>query len=301
MERLGITGVDVHKPNKPCIPEMGGLPIFFGFIICSTAIMFIYPSTAKAFLAFILVVSIAVSIGVIDVLRPWGPVSKIIFVAIASLPILIFGTYHPYPALPFIGELRLTFIYPVLFIPIFITLLANATNMMDVLNGSMAGTSAVSSAFLFLIAVLFNRYEAAVMYAMLGGCIFAFYRYNKYPAKVFSGDAGSLGVGAAFAAAAIIGRMEIVTLIALIPAMINGSLILSTVGRLFEHRDLKVRPTSVTENGRIVSNMNKLAPITLTRFLTASSPLKEYEVVRCFIVLHVLTGVLAIVTAFWVN
>ena len=295
LRRKGIIGVDVHKPTKPKIPEMAGLSIVFGLIICSVFLLFYLPSLD--FLAYILTVSIACVIGILDWFKRWGAWHKIVLAALASIPILVLGVYYPYPALPFIGRLRLTVLYPLIFVPVFVTVLANATNMIDVLNGSMAGTATISAVFLTVIAFFLGRFEAVLMYAAIASCTYAFYLYNKYPAKVFSGDAGSLSIGAAFAAAAIIGRMEIVTLFALLPALINGSLTLTSLGGVRERHEIKIRPIILLEDYSLKANFSKDAPITLTRLLVASSPLKEYEVVKAFLVLSVFSGFLAFATA----
>jgi hypothetical protein len=50
------------------------------------------------------------------------------------------------------------------------------------------------------------------------------------------------------------------------------------------------------EDGRIAANKGS-APITLTRLLVASSPLREDEIVKSFCVLNVFSGILTVVTA----
>ena len=52
--------------------------------------------------------------------------------------------------------------------------------------------------------------------------LLAFYYFNRYPAKVFDGDTGSLAVGAALGALAILGRIETVVVVALIPHIMNA-------------------------------------------------------------------------------
>ncbi|MFH1328724.1 MAG: hypothetical protein ABIH76_07795 [Candidatus Bathyarchaeota archaeon] len=297
MKKKGITGVDVHKLDKPSLPEMGGISIILGLTISIIILILFLPFYALEFLAFILVVLVAAVIGYLDGLRPWKAKTKIVVVALACLPIIIIGAYETTPLAPFIGQLRLTILYPIAFVPIFITLTANSTNMIDIFNGSMAGTSAIAASFLFCTAIIFGKFEAAIMYAPLIACLVAYYRYNRYPAKVFGGDVGSLAVGAAFGAIGIISGLEVVTLIALLPFMINGSLNLSSVGRLFEHREIKDRPIVLLDDGKIAANTSKNAPVTLSRLILTYGALKEYEIVRSFIALTLLAGALAILTA----
>ncbi|MEM3737437.1 MAG: hypothetical protein QXJ75_05070 [Candidatus Bathyarchaeia archaeon] len=298
MKSRGIVGVDVHKLDKTVIPEMCGLVIILGVTTSAGLLCWFLPKYWSKFLALILVVAIAAVVGYIDYLSHWRAKVKVAACAAACIPILLTpGTYVSHPSAPFIGELRLTILYPLILVPVFTTLMANAANMIDVLNGAMPITSAIAGIFLFLTALLFGRLEAAAMYLSLVACLLAYYRFNRYPAKVFTGDIGSLGVGAAFGAIAVMGGLEILTLIAFLPAMINGSLNLSSVGRLFERREISQRPIVLLPDGRLSASQMREAPITLTRLLLASGPLRESEIVRRFMVLATFAGVLEMLTA----
>lgn len=91
---------------------------------------------------------------------------------------------------------------------------ANAVNLTDGLDGLAASVTALVSAFFALLAVLKGQGGVAVsMAALLGGCL-GFLVYNRHPARVFMGDTGSLGLGGALAAAAILLRAELFLLLA---------------------------------------------------------------------------------------
>jgi UDP-N-acetylglucosamine--dolichyl-phosphate N-acetylglucosaminephosphotransferase len=296
MRSRGITGIDVHKPEQPAIPDMGGSAIVVALIVCLMLLGFLNYENLWSYVALVLVIIVAAIVGIIDAFRPWNALLKVAVIALASIPLILFGAYQSFPELPFIGPLRMTILYPLVFVPLFVTLVSNATNMFDVFNGSMAGTTSIAAVFLSIASLILGRIEVAVIYLLMAACLFGFYRYNRYPARVFSADVGSLGVGAAFAAVAIIGRMEFLTIIALMPAMINGSIILSSVGRLFERREISERPTMLLEDGRIAATKGS-APITLTRLLVAFSPLREDAIVKNFCVLNVFSGILTVATA----
>ena len=73
--------------------------------------------------------------------------------------------------------------------------ISNAINFLDNMDGLSAGISAVSSAFILLIAALNDQYlVGGLAAATLGSCL-GFLRYNFKPAKIFMGDAGSLFLG----------------------------------------------------------------------------------------------------------
>lgn len=298
MREAGIVGIDIHKPSKPVIPEMGGISILVGLTAAVLVSSIVLPAFITEFLVFLMVTLIAGLVGIIDDLRGLHPIVKPILTALACLPILIFQTYWPHPFLPLVGHtgVRLTLVYPLL-IPFAIAIPANAVNMMDPLNGVMTGTCSIATVVFLVCALLFGRYEIVVLCAGLLGCLLAFHRYNKYPARVFAGDVGSLAVGAGLGALTVIGRLEVVGIIALMPQIMNAFYGLFSIGRLYEHREVMARPISLLNDGRLMASENPSAPITLTRLLLAEGPLGEHAAIRLFFILAAFCGALAVLTA----
>ena len=86
---------------------------------------------------------------------------------------------------------------------------SNAVNLTDGLDGLAAGTTFVAALPMAAIALITdNAGVAVVLAAVAGGCL-AFLIYNRYPAKVFMGDTGSLALGGALASAAVLTRHEV--------------------------------------------------------------------------------------------
>jgi len=214
----------------------------------------------------------------------------------AGLPILALGTYNPRMVLPIIGRTRLTIIYP-LMIPLAIAVTSNAVNMMDPFNGTMSGTCSIITFVLLISAVLLNRNEAVVISSALLGALLAFYYFNRYPSKTFSGDVGSLSIGAAIGAIAILGRLEIVAVVAFMPQIMNAFYGLSTIGRLYERREVS-RPVHLLEDGRLAASDDKKAPITLARMILARGPLTEREAIHIIFILSGISGALALFTTY---
>ena len=79
---------------------------------------------------------------------------------------------------------------------------ANAVNLTDGMDGLAGGLTAIALIGLALVLPGAVAGERAVAMALLGGLL-AFLRFNRYPARVFMGDVGSLGLGYAVAAMAI--------------------------------------------------------------------------------------------------
>jgi phospho-N-acetylmuramoyl-pentapeptide-transferase len=105
---------------------------------------------------------------------------------------------------------------------IFLTLagFSNAVNLTDGLDGLAAGTSAIVLVALAGIAFILGRNasdpgitDLMVVAGCVGGACLGFLWYNTFPADVFMGDTGSLGLGGAIAGMAVLTRTEFVLLI----------------------------------------------------------------------------------------
>ncbi len=114
-----------------------------------------------------------------------------------------------------------------IFVPVIIFIcmaVTNAVNLTDGIDGLAAGTTAIVGAGLGILAyaagnikmagylnIIYvpNSGEVVVFLAAVIGACLGFLWYNGYPAQVFMGDTGSLALGGAIAAVAIIIKMEL--------------------------------------------------------------------------------------------
>lgn len=103
------------------------------------------------------------------------------------------------------------FYYP--FIVLMMLAITNAVNFTDGLDGLLSGVSAISLGAYAIIAIQATSIPAAVCSAAMIGAVLGFLVFNAYPAKVFMGDSGSLGIGGAIAAIAIVTKSELLFLI----------------------------------------------------------------------------------------
>ena len=292
-------GTDVHKLSRPLIPEMGGIVIIAGLMVSIMAGILLKPEKTWLLMSFLGTVVISGVIGVIDDIKTLNARMKPFLTIFTGLPILILQTYTPSIIFPLIGGTRLTMVYPLL-IPIVMAVTSNAVNMMDPFNGVMSGTCSVVTLALLASAIFLGRTDAVILCASLLGVLIPFYYYNRYPARVFSGDVGSLSVGAAIGAISILGRLEVVAVVAFMPQIMNAFYGLSTIGRLYERREV-ARPTKLLEDGRMMARADPQAPLTLARFILARGPLHEKEVATIFIILSSISGTLALITAYLIT
>ena len=91
---------------------------------------------------------------------------------------------------------------------------SNAVNLTDGLDGLAAGSCAITSVAYVVISVALGYVNFAVFSAALTGACLGFLFYNQHPAKMFMGDTGSLALGGALAAMAILTKTELLLIIA---------------------------------------------------------------------------------------
>jgi len=251
LKKRGIVGTDVHKLSRPFIPEMGGIVIVAGLMVSVFTGVLLRPEKTKLLLSFIGTVIISGIIGAIDDVYTLNARLKPLLTFLASFPILILQTYTPSIVFPLIGGTRLTKVYPLL-VPVVMAVTSNAVNMMDPFNGVMSGSCSIITLTLLISALLLGLSDAALLCTSLLGVLIAFYYFNRYPSKIFSGDVGSLSVGGAIGAISILGRLEVVAVVAFMPQIMNAFYGLSTIGRLYERREV-ARPTKLLEDGRMMA------------------------------------------------
>ncbi len=301
LRKHGIVGIDVHKPDRPEIPEMGGISILLGVIISLIIAILILGFNVRI-IAFLVTGFLAGFIGLIDDLFVLRAKVKTLLTVLAFIPIVVFALAFPgeivlgRPELPFIGRLRLTIVYWFL-LPFAIAVPANAVNMMDTFNGVMSGCSLLASFSLFISSIILGRFDAAIMSIALFGSLLAFYWYNRYPARIFSGDVGSLFVGACIGAISVIGRLEIIGVTVLMPFIMNAFHSLRSLGGLFERREIKERPT-IVRDGVLYANLNRGAPSTLANLFLRKGPASELELIHCYHLMSLVSCILGIITAY---
>lgn len=296
MAKIGVTGIDVHKPSKPRIPEMVGLSMLIGLTLSLGILILADSSSAKAYLAVMLSTITAALVGLLDDLKDLSPLHKILLATLTGLPILILEAYNPRPVIPFIGRVRLTIVYP-LAIPLALSVTSNAMNMSDPVNGAMSGSSSIILATMVAAYLLSSNHTGVLTGLALLGAVLAFYVYNRYPARVFSGNVGSFAVGASLGALVAVNGLELVAVVAMLPQILNSYLILSTMGGLKGRRSIVIRPVKLLNNGLMKAVDDRRAPITLVRMLLADSAKTERTVAWSFLALTGFSSAFALITA----
>lgn len=225
--RNGMVGEDVHKPGRPLVPEMGGIAIFAGIVSGIVAAIalgtfgepgFVRVEFVTGALATIAVVAV---IGIADDIIEVRQRAKTLLPAFAALPLIAILANVHLIFIPGIGDVDIGLLYPLLVVPLAVTGASNACNMLAGWNGLEAGMGVILLGSLGLFGALaHNTTIIAIALPGAAACL-AFLAFNWHPARVFPGDVGTLTIGGTFAAAVLIGQVELLGLILMVPFIMD--------------------------------------------------------------------------------
>ena len=203
-----------------------------------------------------------------------------IFIAAIFYIVLNINDYSTVIHIPFSSySFDLGWFYAI-FIVFWLVGFSNATNLTDGLDGLLSGTAAVAFGAFAILAWSQSQYDIAVFSVAVVGAVLGFLVFNAHPAKVFMGDTGSLALGGALAAIAILTKMEIILL------LIGAVFVIETLSVILQVISFK------TTGKRIF----KMSPIHHHFELTGWS---EWRVVVTFWTVGILCAVLGIYVEVW--
>ncbi|ABW18920.1 phospho-N-acetylmuramoyl-pentapeptide-transferase [Alkaliphilus oremlandii] len=141
-----------------------------------------------------------------------------VFLAIYQSNISVMGTKI---IVPFVkGSLTLgSFTIPqyldlgILYIPFIVFVVVatvNSVNLTDGLDGLASGVTLIVAAFFSILAMEWGYPSLAIFAAAVTGSCLGFLRFNSHPAQVFMGDTGSLALGGAISAVAILMNVALI-------------------------------------------------------------------------------------------
>ena len=211
-----IGAVDVPKDGRRMhdhpIPRMGGLAIFFGFLLS----VLVFLPLSLQLRSMLLGAVVIVILGIFDDIYALSAKLKFVVQIAAALiavlggnQITVLSNINVFSSEPYweLGWLS----YPISVL--WIVAITNAVNLIDGLDGLACGVSTISSMTLLVIALIVSEPDVAVLTAALAGACIGFLPYNLNPAKIFMGDTGSTFLGFVLATVSIQGLFKFYTII----------------------------------------------------------------------------------------
>ena len=233
-------GPEAHK-SKMGTPTMGGVTFLCAALVTSLLFGIKYAQNYGEILYCVCAMTVFGAIGFLDdylkVVRHRSegltPKQKLLPQCVAALIFAVIS-YNMDVAgsriyLPFVSELNLGIFYIPIIAFVFVAM-DNGANILDGLDGLL--TSNASIVLAALCAYCFNMQAEAtgIFAACVCGALIAFLAINAHPAKIFMGDTGSLGLGAAICAICVVTKSVLVLPFACVTMVISvGSDILQVV------------------------------------------------------------------------
>lgn len=133
-------------------------------------------------------------------------ISAVFAVYVAYSPSLGTGIIHPFKGVDAVVEWPVWLYIP--FIIVVMYLITNSVNLTDGVDGLCTGVTLIVAVFFTVVAMVRGEWDFVKLFCSVtaGGCL-GFLVFNIYPARVIMGDTGSLALGGAVGAAAVVMKM----------------------------------------------------------------------------------------------
>jgi UDP-N-acetylglucosamine--dolichyl-phosphate N-acetylglucosaminephosphotransferase len=243
---MGMFWEDMNKFGKPKnVVGSGGIVVIIGFVLGILTYIALRTFTMGqtdginieifALLAVMLLVGL---IGTVDDFLGWyrGGLAiwiRVVLAFVASIPLVVINAGQSTVLIPFFGSIDLGIIYPLILIPFGIAATTTVYNFLAGFNGLEAGLGILTIGFLSYVSYINNYAWLALIGLCMVVSLFAFWLFNKNPAKVFPGNGLTYAAGALIGCMAILGNFERIAIIVFIPFIIE--MILKVRGRIGLH------------------------------------------------------------------
>ncbi len=171
------------KNQAEAVSYLGGLAVFSSMLFPVA----IFLQFSDRLMGLLLASTIIVLLGLIDDIGNLSPRIKFLVQVIAVFLMIKSGIRIRVAVLPPLACVVLTFLWMIL--------MTNGFNLIDVMDGLAAGVAVVSAAALAVVFSLRGNAMGVILCASLCGALAGFLRHNRSPAQIYLGDAGSLFLG----------------------------------------------------------------------------------------------------------
>jgi UDP-GlcNAc:undecaprenyl-phosphate GlcNAc-1-phosphate transferase len=201
-----------RKVHSKPMPRLGGVAVFLGFLLPWVVLPFYENAPAKQFqefqnqFLFLLAGTLAMlALGIYDDIKG-ADASKKFFAQIVIATFLWLAGFR-------IEAITNPFASSIIHLPVFIGLpltvlwivgVTNAVNLLDGIDGLVAGVTACMALSLAVINILSQQTVVALLNLALAGACLGFLPHNHAPARIFLGDSGSLTIGLVLSCIAIV-------------------------------------------------------------------------------------------------
>jgi len=182
------------KTQREPVPYLGGLAVFSAVLFPAA----IFLQFSDRLTGLLLASAVVVMLGLIDDIGRLSPRIKLVVQVVAVFLMIKSGIRIRVGFLPPLLCVALTFLW--------MLLMTNGFNLIDVMDGLAAGVGSVTAVALSVVFLLQGNRMGVVISVSLAGALLGFLHYNRPPAQIYLGDTGSLFLGFLLGGLAIVGK-----------------------------------------------------------------------------------------------
>jgi UDP-GlcNAc:undecaprenyl-phosphate GlcNAc-1-phosphate transferase len=182
-----------RKTQKEPVPYLGGVAIALSIIIVTYGAIYYSDNTKTTFplITYALLPAAVLGLmGLIDDIRGLPALPRLIAQTVVAILVALFLLNRDLQVFSFGNQLANDVI-----VIVWIVAICNSINFFDNLDGGAAGTVAVSTFGIALIAANQGQELITALACVTCGATVGFLLWNKSPAKIYMGDAGALFLG----------------------------------------------------------------------------------------------------------
>jgi len=230
----GLLWEDMNKFGKPKnVAASGGIGVILGFLVgilfyiaFRTFLLHATDSVTVPLFALMTVILILALVGLTDDFLGWhhGGLSarvRVLLAIFASIPLVVINAGDSTISLPFFGTVDLGWMYSLILIPVGIAATTTVYNFLAGVDGLESGLGILIIGFLSYVAYVTGSAWLAIVGLCMVASLFAFWLFNKAPARVFPGDVLTYCIGAMIGSMAILGNFERIAFIVFIPFIVE--------------------------------------------------------------------------------
>ncbi|GGI41605.1 phospho-N-acetylmuramoyl-pentapeptide-transferase [Mammaliicoccus stepanovicii] len=244
--------------KKTGTPTMGGLTFLLSTIVVTIIALFFVEQIGP----LILLLFVTIGFGLIGFIDDYiivvkknnqGLTSRQKFLSQIAIAVIFYLVSLLLPNYEFVTAVNIPFtdwslplsVLYVVFIVFWQVGFSNAVNLTDGLDGLSTGLSIIAFSFYAILSFTLDKPEVGLFCLIMLASLVGFLIFNKYPAKVFMGDTGSLALGGIFATISI---------------MLNQEITLLFIGLVFvlETLSVMIQVTSFKLTGKRIFKMSPL-------------------------------------------
>ncbi len=171
---------------------LGGVAVYFGYLIATL----VWAPMSYSLSCLLIGASLFLLLGLYDDLYPTTPYQKFFAQFLFASGLLAAGFVVNEPYLPPLLNYVFSFVW--------IVGIANAFNLIDIMDGLATTVAVCATGSLLVFSLLAGQHAVSLVLAAFLGGLIAFLRVNLPPARMYLGDAGALFIGSFLALVSLV-------------------------------------------------------------------------------------------------